>query len=84
MARMEIAFRRRRWYPSTTKRPPSSGGMGSMFIMPSDTESIAVNDRALVNPCSIADFDMTAMPTTDVELETVSAMVWGLNSPMTA
>ena len=52
--------------------------------MPRDTESIDVNMSAFVNPASNADFDMTAMPTTDVELATVSAAVWGLNNPTTA
>ena len=69
------------WNTSMTKRPPSSGGMGSRFIMPSDTEMEATNEMALANPRSTACFDMAAIPMTDVEFCTTSPAVDGLNSP---
>ena len=43
MARMETTLFDSFWNTSMTKRPPSSGGMGSRFMMPSDTEIIAMN-----------------------------------------
>ena len=67
-----------------TNLPPSSGGMGSMFMTPSETESIDVKKSASVRPASNALRDMTAMPTTDVDCDTVSAAVAGLNKPATA
>ena len=44
-------------------------------MTPSDTESIDVKNSASVSPASNAFFDMTAMPTTEVDCETVSAAV---------
>ena len=38
------------WKISTTKRPPSSGGMGSRFMMPSETEIMAMNSSASTRP----------------------------------
>ena len=66
------------------KRPPSSGGIGNKFIIPSDTEIMAVNSRKAQIPASAADFEITAMPISEVELDTVSAIVAGLKSPATA
>ena len=67
------------WNTSTTKRPPSSGGMGSRFMMPSDTEIMAVKLKMPMSPMSTASFDMTAMPMMEVVFDTVSAAVAGLN-----
>ena len=49
-----------------------------------DTDNMAVNSRKLTKPASAADFDMTAMPMIDVEFDTVSAAVTGLNKPRMA
>ena len=53
-------------------------------MSPSETEIIAANIEKFSRPCSAAVFDITAMPTMDVEFDTVSAAVAGLNSPRMA
>ena len=53
-------------------------------MRPSDTEIIAVNEMALSIPADSASFDMMAMPTIDVDCDTVSAAVAGLNRPAMA
>ena len=45
---------------------------------------MAVNSRKAQIPASAADFEITAMPISEVELDTVSAIVAGLKSPATA
>ena len=84
MTRRETTFFDSFWKISMTKRPPSSGGMGSRFITPSDTEIMAVNSKKGTKPASANCLDITAMPTTDDESDTVCAAVAGLNRLATA
>ena len=72
------------WIISMRKRPPSSGGIGSKFMTPSDTLIIAINCINVQRPCSNADLETTAMPIIDAELLTVSAAVAGLKRLTTA
>ena len=58
--------------------------MGSRFMMPSDTEIMAMNCMNGTKPASANCFDITAMPTTEDESDTVCAAVAGLNRPATA
>ena len=51
-----------------------------MFIRPKDAEMMAVKNRKFKKPASKALFDRTAIPTTEVDWETVCAAVAGLNN----
>ena len=53
--------------------------MGSRFMMPSDTEIMAVKLKMPMRPMSTASFDITAMPMMEVVFDMVSAAVAGLN-----
>ena len=53
-------------------------------MMPNDTEIMAMNSINGARPASANCLDITAMPTTDDESDTVCAAVAGLNRPATA